>query len=200
MDTLHSFTSRSPNRRSLLRLGAGLLGGGGLAGLVGGCGFQLRQPPRLAFKSIYANVAPTSVLGNELKRNLASIGQVELITDPTQQKRAEVILDILQELRQKIVVGTNAAGQVREFQLRLTFRYRLRTPAGLVLIPDDEMIQQRDISFNESAVLAKETEEASLYRSMQTDIVQQLLRRLASVQDLSGTTATPPSSPPAARP
>lgn len=156
-----------------------------LAGLgLAGCGFRLRQAPDFAFKSIYTSVAPTSVFGNELKRNLAATGNVELITDPKELKRADVVLDILQEQRQKIVVGTNAAGQVREFQLRLTFRFRLRTPQGKELIPDTEMVQQRDISFNESAVLAKETEEALLYRSMQTDIVHQLLRRLAAVKEL----------------
>lgn len=156
----------------------------GLVAPLTGCGFQLRQTPTFAFKSIYTGVAPTSVLGSELKRNLAAMGSVELITDPLQQQRADVILDVLQELRQKIVVGTNAAGQVREFQLRLTFRFRLRTPKGKELIPDTEMVQQRDISFNESAVLAKETEEALLYRSMQTDIVNQLMRRLAAVKEL----------------
>jgi LPS-assembly lipoprotein len=45
-----------------------------------------------------------------------------------------------------------------------------------------EIVQQRDISFNESAVLAKEAEEVLLYRDMQSDIVQQLLRRLAAVR------------------
>ena len=43
------------------------------------------------------------------------------------------------------------------------------------------MVQQRDISFTESAALAKEAEEALLYRTMQTDIVQQLVRRLATL-------------------
>ncbi len=156
----------------------------GLAAPLVGCGFQLRQPPNFAFKSIYTDVAPTSVLGSELKRNLAAIGNVVLITEGSQQMKADVILDILQELREKIVVGTNAAGQVREFQLRLRFRFRLRTPQGKELIPETEMLQQRDISFNESAVLAKESEEALLFRSMQTDIVQQLLRRLAAVKEL----------------
>jgi LPS-assembly lipoprotein len=50
------------------------------------------------------------------------------------------------------------------------------------LIPDTEIVQQRDISFNESAVLSKEVEEAQLFRSMQSDVVQQLLRRLAAVK------------------
>lgn len=156
----------------------------GLAACLAGCGFQLRQPPEFAFKSIYTNVAPASVLGVELKRNLAAIGKVELITDPARQKEAQVILDVLQELREKTVVGMSATGQVREFQLRIRFTFRLRTPQGKELIPATEILQQRDISFSESAVLAKEAEEVLLYRSMQTDLVQQLMRRLAAVKEL----------------
>jgi len=81
-----------------------------------------------------------------------------------------------------VVVGLNASGQVREFQLRSVVRFRLRTPQGRELIPETELVQQRDISFNESAVLAKEAEETLLYRDMQSDLVQQLMRRLAAVK------------------
>ena len=38
------------------------------------------------------------------------------------------------------------------------------------------------MSYTESAALGKAQEEATLYRFMQTDIVSQVLRRLASVQ------------------
>ena len=97
---------------------------------------------------------------------------------------AEVILDGLGERREKAVVGATSSGQVREFQLRLSFTFRLRTPQGKELIPETELLQTRDISFNESAVLAKEAEENLLYRDMQTDIVQQLMRRLAAVKTI----------------
>jgi LPS-assembly lipoprotein len=95
-----------------------------------------------------------------------------------------VIFDLLQELQEKIVVGLNATGQVREFQLRTRVHFRLRTAAGKELIPDTELVQQRDISFNEGAVLAKEAEQALLYRDMQGDLVQQIMRRLAAVKTL----------------
>jgi len=152
-----------------------------IAGLSA-CGFQLRQPPNFAFKTIYTAVAPNSPNAIELKRNLAAVGGVTLLTDPLDRKNADVVLDILSEAREKVVVGVNSSGQVREFQLRLKFRFRLRTPEGKDLIPDTEIVQQRDISFNESAALSKEVEEAQLYRAMQSDVVQQLLRRLAAVK------------------
>lgn len=167
-------------RRAVLRLAAALP----LAGLLAACGFKLRQPPALAFTSIYAGIAPTSLLGVELKRQLTALGQVDFITDPARQKEAQVVLDVLQEQREKVVVGMGPAGQVRELQLRLRFRFRVRTPQGKELIADTELLQQRDQSFSEAFVLAKQAEEEQLYRSMQSDIVQQILRRLASIREI----------------
>jgi len=63
-------------------------------------------------------------------------------------------------------------------------RFRLDTPQGQELIEDTEIIQQRDISYSETAALAKETEEALLYRDMQSDIAQQIQRRLAAVKQI----------------
>jgi LPS-assembly lipoprotein len=43
-------------------------------------------------------------------------------------------------------------------------------------------VLKRDISFNESQVMAKEHEEAMLYRDMQSDVVRQVLRRLSALK------------------
>ena len=73
---------------------------------------------------------------------------------------------------------------MREFQLRTRVKFRLRTPQGKELIADAEILQQRDISYTETQALSKEAEEQLLYRNMQTDIVQQIMRRIAAVQAL----------------
>ncbi len=154
-----------------------------LGGLTG-CGFQLRGAPDFAFDSIYVNGA-NSAFTNELKRNLRAQGTVQVVEELAKRDTADVILDILADLREKTVVGVNATGQVREFQLRTRIRYRLRTPKGREITPDTELLLQRDISFNESAVLAKEAEEGQIYRDMQSDLVQQMLRRLAAVKTIA---------------
>lgn len=151
---------------------------------LAGCGFALRQPVNFAFSSIYTSVVPTSPLGAELKRQLAAAGDVALITDVERLKEAQVVLDVQPEQRIKTVVGLSATGQVREFQLRLVLRFRLRTPEGKELIPETELVQQRALSYDEVFALAKEAEEALLYRNMQSDMVQQILRRLAAVKSL----------------
>jgi LPS-assembly lipoprotein len=154
------------------------------AGAVAGCGFQLRQAPEFAFRTLYTGVPESSLLGTELRRQIESGGQVRVVNDPKQIDAADVLLDVLLDQREKAVVALNAAGQVREFQLRLRFRFKLRGKNGNELIPETELLQQRDISFSESAALAKEGEEALLYRDMQSDILQQVMRRLAAVRTL----------------
>ncbi len=163
-----------------------LLSGTVSAAVLGlsGCGFALRKTPSFAFTTLYSGLAETSPLGVELRRSLGSTRKVEVITDSGQINRAQVVLDVLADQREKVVLSLNASGQVREFQLRMRFRFKLRTLAGKELIPSTEILQQRDISFNESAVLAKEAEEGLLYRDMQSDIVQQVMRRLAAVMEL----------------
>jgi LPS-assembly lipoprotein len=163
----------SPIRRSLLVAP--------LAAWLGGCGFQLRQAPSLSFKSIFIGFSEGSAIGNDLRRQLASVPGLEVVRDVRQ---AEVVLEPLQELRERIVVALGPAGQVREFQLRSRLRFRLRTPQGRELIPESEILLTRDVSFNEAAVLARETEQELLFRDMQNDIVQQLMRRLAAVPPL----------------
>ncbi len=155
---------------------------GTVAAALAGCGFQLRQTGDFPFRTLYAGFPTTSPLGAELSRQLRGTGRIELLTEAKQAQQAEVILDILQEQRQRVVVGTNASGQVRELQLRMTVIFRLRTPEGLEWIEPAELYQQRDLSFNETAALSKEVEEAMLYRDMQNDIVQQIVRRLSRVK------------------
>lgn len=165
--------------------------------LAAGCGFRLRQAPHFAFDVLVVRARPGSPIAAELKRRLAEESDVRVLTAnvPTPAAPAApaasapvtaptVVLDIVQEQREKVVVGLGAAGQVREFQLRTRLLFKVQTPRGDELIPETELLQQRDMSFNESAVLAKESEEALLYRDMQADIVQQLLRRLAAIRDL----------------
>jgi LPS-assembly lipoprotein len=151
---------------------------------LSGCGFALRQAPSFAFSTLYSGLSEGSPLGVELRRSLQSTGKVQVITDARQMNEAQVVLEALADQREKVVLSLNSSGQVREFQLRLRFSFRLRTLAGKELIPATELLLQRDISFNESAVLAKEAEEALLYRDMQSDIVQQIMRRLAAVKAL----------------
>ena len=164
--------SSSERRRLLLALASV-----GCSLTLGGCGFDLRQPARVSFSSIaLVGFARRSPLADELKRQLKK--QVPVLDAPD---KAEVVLQALDDVREKSVVASTAAAQVRELQLRLKFNFRARTPGGRELIPRAELLVSRDLSYSETAALAKEHEEAELFREMQSDIVAQVLRRLAAV-------------------
>ncbi|MEY2893914.1 MAG: hypothetical protein RJA98_3822, partial [Pseudomonadota bacterium] len=94
---------------------------------------------------------------------------------------ADVVLQALTDVRQKVVLASTSAGLVRELQLKLTLRYRILRGSGAVLLPDTTLALTRDMSYSEASALAKESEEAELYRVMQDDVVDQLMRRLAAV-------------------
>ena len=152
---------------------------------LGGCGFRMRQPDAYGFRVILIPANPSPLLA-ELRRSLSADPRVEVLQDMRQFERADLMFDLLQEMREKVVIGRNTSGGVREFQLRLRMRFRVRDRSGIERIPDTELLQQRDISFSESAVLSKESEEELLFRNMQTDLVQQILWRLAKLPPARG--------------
>ncbi len=150
------------------------------ASLAVGCGFELRRAPELSFRTLYLNGFKSgSPLAEELRRHVDATPTTRVVDAPSQ---AAVVFDALIDARERSVVATTAAGQVREVQLRVRLRFRLRTAAGRELIAPSELVLGRDMSYDESAALAKEYEEALVYRAMQSDIVAQVMRRLAAVQ------------------
>jgi LPS-assembly lipoprotein len=163
-------------RRHLLPRLAALASLGALAG----CGFRLRGSYTFRFRSIYL-ASSTSPVAQDLRLSLDG-GGVRVLDERMAREQADVVLELLGEQRQRVVVGRSATGQVREMQLRIVMRFRLFTPQGVELIPETEITQQRDISYTETQALAKEGEEALLFRDMQADLVQQLMRRLSVVQ------------------
>ena len=163
----------NPARRNLL-LSAPLL--------LTGCGFALRQAPTFGFHSIYLALPAGAGLGLELRRQLEGTGQIQVITDAAQKARADVVLESKGEQRERAVVSVTAGGEVREFQLRIRFAFKVLTPAGRELLPQAEILREIDQSYSESAALSKEQEALMLYQNMQSDIVQQVMRRLATVK------------------
>jgi LPS-assembly lipoprotein len=148
-----------------------------LAGLTASCGFQLRGQARLPFENLYVAVPEISLLGTELKRNIIAGTHTKLVNDPAQ---AQAILSVSAEERSKTILSFDTSGRVREFQLRYRLSFRLSDAKGRDYLPQSEIRLTRDISFNDAQVLAKESEELLLYRDMQSDMVQQILRRLSS--------------------
>lgn len=152
------------------------------ATLLQGCGFALRGAPNYVFDTVAVTPERSGGVAAELARLLGS--RVRPAVTPEGGTPPDAIVQVLSESRQKVVVGVNAAGLVREFELRLAVRFLVRTPKGAVLIEPTDILLERNVSFNEATVLSKETEEVMLNRDMQTDAVQQIVRRLAAIKSL----------------
>jgi LPS-assembly lipoprotein len=146
---------------------------------LSGCGFALRQVPQFRFRTLaLVGFGSRSALALEIRRQLAG-SALQVVEAPAQ---AQVVLEALSDRRDRVVVATTVAGQVREVQLRQRLHFLIRNGDGRELAAPSQLTQTRDLSTNESAVLAKEQEEAQLFESMTSDIAQQVLRRLAALQ------------------
>lgn len=153
-----------------------------LAGFVvvvlAGCGFHLRGSAQLPFETIY--IPGATPLAVELRRNVTAASSTRLTDSP---KNAQAVLAFTQDAREKVILSFTSAGKVNEYRLRYRVGIRVTDAAGAqVFLPASEILLTRDMTFNDQQVIAKENEEALLYRDMQTDMVQQIMRRLAAAR------------------
>lgn len=149
-----------------------------LAAVVGGCGFQLRGSATVPFQTLYIPDARTGVALN-LKRNIEAGTNAKVVDDPT---KADAILELSAENKEKIILSLSGTGRVSEFRLRYSVRYRVHDGKGNEYVPSSLVQLTRDMTYDDSQILAKEAEEQLLFRDMQSDMVQQVLRRLASAE------------------
>ncbi len=159
------------NRRRFVLLAAALA--------PAACGFQMRGATELPFRTIYGAFPPGSGVAlafTRAMRDAANVRQVDRAVD------AEVRLQTIRELREKEIVGFSSTGRARELQLRLRYAFRLLDAKDNELIPPTELILRRDLTTSDAQEVSKEQEEALLYREMNADVVEQLLRRLAAVR------------------
>jgi len=149
-----------------------------LALLLAGCGFRLRGTAEVPFESVYVPGA-TSGIALDLKRNIQAGTKARVVDDP---KAADAVLQFTEETRQKEILSLTGTGRVREFQLRYRVGFRVHDGKGTEYVPPSTIQLTRDVTFNDTEILAKEQEEQLLFRDMQTDMVQQIMRRLAAAK------------------
>jgi LPS-assembly lipoprotein len=173
-----------------------------LAGLLAACGFKLRGSTdlpahKLPFATIALTLAPTSEVYAQLKRNIEASSAGTRVVDAGE---AEAILAVLGDTSQKNILSLNTSGRVREFQLVRTFSFKVQAnnraaaPAPQVkytdapavapteYVPASTIVLRREVTYSDDLVLSKEGEEALLWRDIQNDLVQQLMRRLATAK------------------
>lgn len=146
--------------------------------VLAGCGFRLRGTAQVPFESLYIPGA-VSGIALDLKRNVQAATNVKVVDEP---KAAEAVLQFIDERRDREILSLTAAGRVREYRLRYRVTFRVHDGKGNEYVPRSSLELTRDVSYDDSQVLAKEAEEQLLYRDMQNDMVQQVLRRLSAAR------------------
>jgi LPS-assembly lipoprotein len=177
-------------RRAVLALG--------LTVLLSACGFHLRGSNgsfMLPFATMYIGLPDTSPLAIGLKRYIRAIGSTEVVNT---KDGADAVLEVLtdpERNRTKTILSLNSSGRVQEYQLGYSINFRVLDKAGNQLLAPTSISLVRPITFDESQVLAKETEEAALYRDMRNDMVQQIMRRLAAIKPVLPAMSVAPVAP-----
>jgi LPS-assembly lipoprotein len=142
------------------------------------CGFHLRGDVHYAFSSAYVNAPNATPMAAELKRTLEGGGT----TVAENAKDAQVTLDLSNVADSKDVLSLSGGGRVREYALAKRATIAVHDSEGRDWMPAAEIVVRRSYSYNESEVLARESQEAKLYKEMQTDVVQQIVRRLQNAK------------------
>ena len=145
---------------------------------VAACGFRLRGTADVPFEKLYVP-NPTGGLALDLKRNLQAGTRARVVDDP---KDADALLQFTEETRQKEILSLTGTGRVREFTLRYRVGFRVHDGKGGDFVPTNTIELKRDVTFNDAEILAKEAEEQLLFRDMQSDMVHQIIRRLAAAK------------------
>jgi LPS-assembly lipoprotein len=163
------------------------------------CGFQPRGARPLAFQTAQlTGFAGNSPLATELARALQASGvQVVQAASSAQVPLTHIVIDGMRDQRGLVVSTTTAYGQVRDMTARNSLRFRVQRGDGSVLLPPTEVGLSRDMSYNESNALAKQDESDALYGAMQSDIVSQVMSRLAAIRPEQLRAPAPPPKPPA---
>ena len=155
-----------------------------VAAVLAGCGFQLRGSTELPFSTLWVGFSDASPLGVEFKRYIRGGTSTKLVDDVS---TAQARLQVLGESREKEILSLDGTGQVREYTLYYIFVFKVDNGKGSDFIAPTRITLRRDISVNNDTILAKQAEEDLLYRDMQSDLVQQLIRRLAAVKPAQAT-------------
>lgn len=151
-----------------------------LALLLSACGFQLRGSYSLPWETLAISGVPeNNELYFQIKRGIESSSLTKVAADT---KLASATLVVLQNQQHKNILSLSGKGLVREFQLTRVFSYRIMDAKNTEIVPASTIVLQREMTFDDTRIFAKEAEEQMIWREMQNDLVQQLLRQLAAVK------------------
>jgi LPS-assembly lipoprotein len=142
------------------------------------CGFHLKghggKKVNLAFQSVYLKAGETPFV-QDLRTALVN----NKVVVATTSDQATITLEIISEASDKQVLSLSSTGKVLEFELRYRVKLYAFDAQLNTWLPESEIELKRTLTYDDTQVLAKEQEEATLLKDMRTDAVAQTIRRLS---------------------
>ena len=163
----------------IMRAATGRLAALALSAALAACGFHLRGEAHYAFATLYLSSPGALPLATELKRSLEGIGSAKVVAAATD---AEVVLEVNTVEDNKQILSLSGGGKVAEYLLTKRVLFRVRDNDGNEWLPTAEVLVRRSYTYSDTEALAKEAQESRLVREMQTDAVQQIVRRLQAAK------------------
>ncbi len=143
------------------------------------CGFHLRGAEKFHITSAHIQSESADRSAQELEQLLI---EREIKIVPVANE-AQIIISLSREKFDNRVLTVSAvSGKMAEVELTLQVELEVHQPNGTVLIERQPLNILRDYSVDETAVLARETEEEILREEMFHDLIAQIMRRLQTIQ------------------
>jgi LPS-assembly lipoprotein len=153
------------------------------AALVTGCGFQLRRLEGIPFASLYVDAPSGSVVAQQIIAAIKTTGSTKVATNAAE---ADAVLKLENERRTKTILSLSGAGLVTEYRLGLKMSYTISGKNQSTLAEPEVIELNRDMTYDDSILLAKLAEEDLLYRDMQQSVAKRILRRLQAIKPGDG--------------
>ena len=175
---------------------------------LSGCGFRMQGETPMPFSSLSINIAQNSQFGADLRRAIRAASPDTKLIEPRDmivrvgdldesedsedkatierikaakvRKLAQARLEQTNEFRGTRIVSLNAQGKPEEYELSLSFTFRLVTAKDQVILPETTLYAIRSMPYDDRVVQAKEGEAATLFKDMQRSLISRILRRITA--------------------
>ena len=144
------------------------------------CGFHLRGPSDVPFKSVYIQ-GNTLTISKDLKKYL-NTNEIKILPSA---ENAELLIDLLGEENEKRILSLAGTGTVNEYELYYRISYRTKVSNQPLWSQAITIESRRDLTYSDATLLSKQTEERKLNENMQQEVVNRLIRRLSALKKQS---------------
>ena len=147
--------------------------------LLGGCGFHLQgsQPLPKSFEYTYIDAKDEQTdFVQDLRKALLASGSKVIRT----QGSSGVTISVHDDELNERILSVSARNIATEYELTYSVKFSVAS-GGRTLIDNETVSATRDVSFDETQLLAKEREQEILRAALARDLVALVMRRLAAL-------------------